>query len=123
MPVRRETCTKRRQNQLAKSFVAVTSTALVKIGILQGLWKHKVLGQLWTGSTNAQEEVNILVFRIILPQQISRGCKPHQTQSCVSDVVHFGPGKHKGYVRRSDLSNCRHGYLSPTEAPAHALEN
>lgn len=92
MSVCEEICTKHRQNQFAKLFVAITSATLIKIGILQGIWKHEVLKELWFGSNfskNVQEDVNILVFRISLPQQISRGCKLHKNQSHVSQVVHF----------------------------------
>lgn len=92
MPVCEETCTKHRQNQFAKSFVAITSASVIKIGVLQGIWKHEVLNQLWLGSSfskNVQEEVNILVFRISLPPQISGDRKLHQKQSHVPDVARF----------------------------------
>lgn len=92
MPLCEETCTKHRQNQFAKLFVAITSPGLIKIGVLWGIWKHELLKQLWFGSNfskNVQEKVNIRVFRISLPQQIIRGCKLPQNQSHVSVLAHF----------------------------------
>lgn len=92
MPVCTETCTKHRQSQFSKLFVAITSSVLIKIGIYRGMWKHEILKQLWLGLTslkNVQEEVNIPIFRINLQLQISKGCKLHQNQPHVSHVGHF----------------------------------
>lgn len=56
------------------------------------MWKHEILKQLWfclTSLKNVEEEVNILIFRINLPPQISKGYKLPQNQPHVSPVGHF----------------------------------
>lgn len=56
------------------------------------MWKHDILKQLWLSLTplkNIQEEVNILILRINLLPQISKGCKLHPNQPHISHVGHF----------------------------------